>query len=224
MRLLVKWPSRSRAKLFERTATKYVELATRKEALHFLFTLDSDDNDLSAYKAAIAKVFDGLSYTIDIGSSRNKVHAINRGMEEAGEWDVVYLASDDMVPVREGWDAHIIDTFKPIDSDHLLWLNSAEQRRIPTLMAMDRAYYERFGYLYHSDYVSLFCDNEAGEVAEALGRLIKDEEVYIRNMSPDWGGPIPVDTLYRRNNRYYGIDRRTYLARKAAGFPINSIQ
>ncbi len=45
-----------------------------------------------------------------------------------------------------------------------------------------------------------------------------------RNESPDWGGTIKQDRLYRTNNSLFNKDKATYLRRKRAGFPHDRLQ
>jgi hypothetical protein len=140
-------------------------------------------------------------------------------MDLGGQWDIMLLASDDMVPERKGYDTAMRKAYMDYGGDCAIWMNAGDQPRIATLCGMTRAYYQRFGYIYHPDYVSLWCDNEWTDVARSLNRLAYVEDVYIRNASPDWGGKVPVDKLYQRNNRHYHADQHTYTRRLAAGFP-----
>jgi hypothetical protein len=63
---------------------------------------------------------------------------------------------------------------------------------------MGRDYYKRFNYIYHPSYLSVYCDNEATEVAKRLGKyLYKPDSVYTHlhpsNVSAHW------DALYEKN-------------------------
>jgi hypothetical protein len=74
---------------------------------------------------------------------------------------------------------------------------------------MDRTYYERDEFIYDPRFASLWCDNRQTELAEQRGRMLKAPN-WITNHSPDWGGTIQRDDLYRANNRHYRADKRIY--------------
>lgn len=87
---------------------------------------------------------------------------------------------------------------------------------------MGREYYNRFGYIYHPDYVSLFCDNEAMDTAIELNKYVYVDRLIHEHRHPVWGFG-QTDELGRRNDIYYRQDKRTYDKRKVAGFPKLSI-
>jgi|694.fasta_scaffold100459_7 hypothetical protein len=221
MKLLIKFPSRERPEQFAKVLDLYARNLNHPQEARFLLTFDDDDPAHAAYiesTTAILMALD-IDYTITTGTSASKIAAINRDMDLGGQWDIMLLASDDMVPERKGYDTAMRKAYMDYGGDCAIWMNAGDQPRIATLCGMTRAYYQRFGYIYHPDYVSLWCDNEWTDVARSLNRLAYVEDVYIRNASPDWGGKVPVDKLYQRNNRHYHADQHTYTRRLAAGFP-----
>jgi hypothetical protein len=87
---------------------------------------------------------------------------------------------------------------------------------------MGREYYNRFKYIYHPDYTSLWCDNEAMDVAIELNRYVYLNQHLFEHKHPAWGFG-QTDALGRRNDIYYRQDERTYIKRKNLGFPKISI-
>jgi hypothetical protein len=207
--LLVKWPSRGRPRLFAETFKKWDVGDVR-----FLVSLDSDDPALFEYRAFLRG---RPNVTVRIGASRNKVHACNRDLD--GEpFDVLVLASDDMVPQRADWAARVVGLMRQYwpDGDGVLHLNDGRAgRSLNTLCICGNKYFLRFGYLYHPHYVSLHCDNEWQEVSERLGRAQYVDECIIRH---NWIGDTP-DELCRRNESFYDVDGKTFQRRQAAAFP-----
>lgn len=216
MRLIIKYPTRSRPDQFRKTVARYIDLLAEPENTRFLFTCDTDDgsmcnDDMRTFIAQLP-VGNRLVY----GSSKSKVEAINRDLNEYEyPWDILLLASDDMIPQVYGYDNMIRGAFlSPTnegghDLDSFLWINDGRQDRICTIACMGRTYYARDGHIYDPRFVSLWCDNLQTDLAEERGRLIK-APCWIKNESPDWGGSMERDDLYRRNNRFYRIDQRTY--------------
>jgi len=56
--------------------------------------------------------------------------------------------------------------------------------RLATMSIMGREYYNRFKYIYHPDYISLWCDNEAMEVAKMLGCYTYVDKNIFQHLHP----------------------------------------
>jgi hypothetical protein len=195
--------------------TKYIETAGTE--LIKVVSIDQDDRSMNNTGMIPWMQDNGIQYHIG-PKGRTKIEAINADIPSEG-WDVMVLASDDHLPVREGW-ALQVEQDASANPDSLLWYTDIRQDRITLMPVMDRTYYQRFGYIYHPAYKSLFCDNEQTEVAQQLGRVKRIAVELWRNESADWGGFIKKDNLLKRNNAYYRRDQRTYERRKAQGFPL----
>ena len=157
--------------------------------------------------------------SIHVGTSKSKVEAINRDMPKNG-WDILVNLSDDQEFTQYGFDEVIrehcgLDTFLHLPDGHVNEL-------LPTMSIMGNEYYNRFGYIYHPDYVSLWCDNEAMDVAIELNRHVYLNQHLFEHKHPVWGFG-QTDSLGRRNDIYYRQDERTYIKRKNLGFPKLSI-
>jgi hypothetical protein len=151
------------------------------------------------------------------GYSENKVHAINRDMEYAKDFDIVLLLSDDMMPVEKGFDRIICDHFKKHfpNLDGVLWMNDGfTGRKLNTIVCMGRVYYERFGFLYNPAYKSLFCDNEFTDISARLNKYFYLDRVIIQHQHPMNMRHVKSDNLYRRNDSFFHADRQTYEKRK----------
>ncbi|PCJ57935.1 MAG: hypothetical protein COA65_08730 [Rhodospirillaceae bacterium] len=159
--------------------------------------------------------------TIIGGTSNNKIHACNRDIEKGKDWDIIVLISDDMIPQIDGWDEIIrqaMTKYYP-DTDGTLWFNDGYQDRICTLCIIGRKYFDRFGFIYHPDYNSLFCDNEFTEVAKGLDKMTYFTACIFRHEHFANNPQIKRDKLYDRNEAFFNIDKATYERRKAEGFP-----
>lgn len=226
MKILIHYPTRERAGQFVKTLYLYRTMADDKANTRILVTVDANDVRKDHTGASMAEVRNsglvwpdtGEPIEIQVHHGTGKIKAINHGMNNSGEWDVVLLASDDMIPQVQGYDNLIREAFAG-NLDQCLWIDDGRQDRICTIVCMGRVYFERFGYLYHPSYKSLWCDNEQTEVAVDAGKMTK-APCWIRNESPDWGGNQKPDAMYRRNNGWYNVDRKNFERRKALGFPI----
>jgi hypothetical protein len=222
-KLLIKFPTRGRPEKFFQVLNKYIENAKNLSKIAFLISMDNNDLDMNNIE--IKTKLDTLSKTIKIvyfyGNNKSKIEAVNADMEKVTGWDIVLLASDDMIPVVKGYDdiirTHMKEYFR--DTDGVLWYNDGGQNNINTLCILGKKYYDRFGYIYHPDYISLWCDNEFTDVSRILNRVYKSNEIIIEHQHPVYQ-KTNYDQLYVRNESYYNIDHETYDKRSVRGFDL----
>lgn len=151
------------------------------------------------------------------GVSKNKVDAINRDMDKAGDWDILVNVSDDQVFTEKGFDTVIRESF--ITLDECLHFPDGNTKELITMAIMGRKYYERFNYIYHPEYVSLWCDNEMMEVAKKLSCYRFVNQNIFLHLHPAFG-KAPNDLQYMNTESYYRIDEQTFLKRKANNFGL----
>ena len=191
------------------------------EDTQFLISCDKDDD--SFQNPAMEAYFKGFKNTTVVhGDNFSKIEAINADMDGA-EFDICLLASDDMYPEVDGFGSIIVECMKEFfsDTDGVLWFNDGIQGpNMNTLSILGKKYYDRFGYIYHPAYKSLWCDKEFTEVSKKLGRYKYFDDVIIRHKHHS----VPTnetkyDLLYLKNERLDSADKQTFLAREKEGFP-----
>lgn len=223
MKLLIKFPSRNRPDQFLSVLEVYAKLCRIQESTTFLITLDTNDATMIDKDDKIHEILQNYNHKIIRDISHNKIHAINRDMEHAGDWDILLLASDDMVPEVEGYDQIIrskMNQHYP-HTDGVLWFNDGYTAdKLNTLVCMGRKYYNRFNYIYNPAYKSFFCDNEFMDVANELKRQTYFPECIIRHQHPANTGK-PTDVLYTINDRYWKEDQTTYVHAKKYEFDLS---
>jgi hypothetical protein len=218
--ILIKFPSRSRPQKLIDTYQIYITMAERPDLIHTLITLDQDDPTATDQLIQSLTAIHPRTKVV-IGASAGKIGAVNRDMEQAGSYDILLLASDDMIPVQKGYDEIIRRHMKEWypDRDGVLWYNDGYQgRNLNTLCILGKPYYDRFGYIYHPSYKSLYSDNEFMEVANRLGKQTYIDSIIIRHEHPSAIRTIKKDTLYDENDKYHDMDRDTFMLRKRSGF------
>ncbi len=223
LKMLLKFPSRSRPDKLVSVYKKYIEFADSPEAIRGLITLDSDDmtvtNELHTSLMAIH-----ANTTIKVGYSGSKIAAVNRDMEHAGHFDILLLASDDMIPIVRGYDTIIRENMTRLypTMDGVLWFNDGYQgQRLNTLCILGKTYYDRFHYIYHPSYKSEWCDNEFTEVANQLGKQTYFEQVIIRHEHPTTMPQLTKDdALYKKNTEMASGDYANYHQRKLKTFSM----
>lgn len=224
-KLLIKFPTRGRPEKFFKVLDVYINKARDLDKIAFLISMDTDDSSMN--NSLIQKKFEEYNKRVKIlyfyGNSQTKMQAINADMEKVSGWDIVLLASDDMVPVVDHYD-YIIrkdmnDHFR--DMDGVLWYSDGGQNNINTLCIFGKRYYDRFGYIYNPEYISLWCDNEFTDISIQLNRVYKSDQVIIEHQHPVYQ-KTEYDELYIRNESYFHIDQKTYEKRKNKNFDLKT--
>jgi hypothetical protein len=217
--LLIKFPTRQRKDKFFATLDKYVELLDDISNTRFVITMDVDDTVMNT-PDVIARLETYKNLTYNYGYSKTKIEACNADVPASG-WDILLLASDDMIPQLKGYDTiirkNMLEHYP--DMDGVLWFSDGYQKeKLNTLCILGRAYYDRFGYIYYPAYETWYCDNEFMEVANIYGRQTYFDHVIIKHEHPDNAG-YEYDELYRNHRG----DKSRFQTRKAHHFFIKRL-
>lgn len=230
MRILLKCPTRSRPQKIISTLTAYMKYATHPEQIGVAISCDDTDVTMSRnlVHEEIYRILKPCVWKrIFTSPNRSKIEACNANMNEIDwPWDIVVLVSDDMLPQIQGWDDVIRNHMKTQypDTDGILWFHDGYQGdRLNTLSIFGRKMYEHFGYIYHPDYKSLFCDTELTDLCK--GEL-KHKTTYIpyciiRHEHPGTGYAQNMDALYDHNQKFWNEDMYTYIRRKTYPYDIS---
>lgn len=226
LKLLIKFPTRGRPEKFFQVLNLYYQKAINKEHLAFVISCDVDDPSMN--NPEVLQKLDEFKKKCKLvyffGHNKTKIQAINADMEKIEGWDILLLASDDMIPVVDGYDEKIRNDmyFYHRNMDGVLWYNDGGQNKINTLCILGNRYYQRFNYIYNPEYISLWCDNEFTDVSVFLGKYYKSEEIIIEHAHPVYQ-KTNFDELYARNESFFNIDKVTYEKRAAKNFDLNEI-
>jgi len=218
--LLVKFPTRERKDKFFNILDKYYKLLSGRNNVNFLITCDNDDITMNNEEVKEKfKTYKNL--TVEYGNSKSKIEACNAGLNNQ-QFQIVLLASDDMEPVVEGYDDIIIkkmcENFP--DFDGVLWFNDGFQgNRLNTLCILGYTYYDRFGYIYHPSYKSLYCDTEFTIVSQMLNKVKYFNDIIIKHVQYSIVQEEP-DELYKRNDSLEHIDKITFEQRRKINFEL----
>jgi hypothetical protein len=220
MRLLIKFPTRGRKEKFFSVLDEYYSHLSDLDSTTFLISLDKDDTQMNNTEVVNKlKSYKNLKYFY--GSSKNKVDAVNRDINKVNDWDIVLLASDDMIPQVEGYDEVIrnemLKSFS--DLDGILWFNDGNRKDLNTLCILGKKYYKRFNYIYNPEYKSTWCDNEFTEVGNILKKQKFIDQIIIKHEHPDWGFGSR-DDIHRLNLENENYDKSVYFKNKVMNFGL----
>lgn len=212
--LLIKFPTRGRPDKFFSILDKYYQKLSGKNNVQFLITCDNDDLTMNN-SVVITKLKQYKNLTVNFGDSKTKVEAINADLNNV-IFDILLLASDDMIPVTDNYDSIIIVNMLNYfsDFDGILWFNDGiQQNRLNTLCILGRTYYNRFGYIYNPAYKSLWCDAEFTQVGNMLGKQKYFNQCIIKHEHHSLTG-TGYDEIYDKNEKFENEDRQTFITRQ----------
>jgi len=221
MKILIKFPTRGRKTKFFNVLKKYQNLANNLNNISFLISIDDDDIEMNNIDCLeILSTFKNCQ--VVVGHSSSKVHAVNRDIDKVNNWDILFLASDDMIPQIKGYDEIIINKMKDIypNTDGVLWFNDGfTKSELNTICILGKRYYEKFNYIYYPEYKSTWCDNEFMTVANLLGKQTYFDDVIIKHEHPDWGYGSQ-DEIHKKNHQDLNYDMNLYNNRKKINFEL----
>lgn len=183
--------------------------------------LDNDDPFKEEYEKQLHEY---PEVTVKWGLSKNKIHAINRDLEDLPECDIIVMQSDDVVWDAYGFDTEIREAFKkhfPNLDGTVHFPDSHAKDRTITVSILGINLYKKIGHLYHPDYVSVFADNHFTEMTRLMGKYVFINKRIMDHHHPIWG-MTTFDEQYKKTEspEFYKKDQETFLKHKADNFGI----
>ena len=166
--------------------------------------------------------------TLNYDENTNKISAINDHIDEH-EFDIVICASDDMVPKAWGWDNEIAIAMQEHfpELDGCVHFNDGNtDGELITFSILGKALYDHFGYIYHPDYKSLYCDDEFTQEVRRMGKEKYINKVIISHEHWSIEGSEnhnQADIAVQKTLHYSGRDQLVFNRRKEMGFPKQRI-
>lgn len=175
MTISVLHPTRGRKQQALKTMSKWLFNADRPYDIEYIFSTDIDDTDKWTSRIDILPNFMVNSSQIkhiEVLKNDNKsaIEAINFAAKRCSG-DLIIVCSDDF-ECPEHWDTLLLNELEG-KSDFVLKTDDEYQPTLVSLPIMDRIFYERYGYIYHPDYLHMFCDQEMTAVALMTGKYLK---------------------------------------------------
>ena len=233
MKLLIQLPTYGRPKKFLRVLSEYIDTASVHNEL--FFNINCDTADLSMTDPYIQeRVKFLLSKKANISGVQNfdanteKISAINDHIE-GREFDIVVCASDDMVPKAHCWDNEIVIAMQEYfpDLDGCVHFNDGNTNgKLITFSILGKILYDHFGYIYHPDYKSLYCDDEFTQVVRAMAKEKYIDKIIISHEHWSIEGSEnhnQADIATQKTLYYSGRDQQVFNTRKDLGFPRERI-
>jgi len=218
-KMLFKYASRSRNYKFFSGLENIIQNLSDLNNFCILISLDVDDITMNN-PDTIKKLTEYVQkypqrIIIKYGYSKSKIDAINRDVNEVKEkfdFDILVNFSDDMEFIKHSFDEVIRDKFyvhyQNLDGN-IYFNDGFTGDRISTMSIIGRKYYDRFNYIYHPSYFSLWCDNEYTELAKMNQKLMYfNENIYRHNHPANVGGFMDEQLI--KTGSFSEADRNNY--------------
>jgi hypothetical protein len=226
-KILFKYASRSRNEKFFDGLDNILTNLNDLNNFCILCSLDADDETMNNQQS-IKRITEYVkkypaNIVVKFGNSKNKIDAINRDVNEFKErfdFDILVNFSDDMQFIVQSFDKTIREKFYiayPNLDGNIYFNDGFVGDAISTMSIIGRKYYDKFNYIYHPSYNSLWCDNEYTMVAKTEKKIVYfDEKIYIHNHPANIGGFI--DTQLMKTESFNEIDRENFNKRLTNNF------
>ena len=218
-KILFKYASRSRNEKFFDGLDNILNNLNDLNNFCILCSLDADDETMNNQQS-IKRITEYVkkypaNIVVKFGKSKNKIDAINRDVNDFKErfnFDILVNFSDDMQFIVQSFDKTIREKFYiayPNLDGNIYFNDGFVGDAISTMSIIGRKYYDKFNYIYHPSYHSLWCDNEYTMVAKTEKKIVYfDEKIYIHNHPANIGGFI--DTQLMKTESFNEIDRENF--------------
>ena len=239
MKLLMQFPPLARPEKFLQVLNRYVETCSIWNNVFFNINCDAEDETMTdpyvqeRINYILGKTrprFPNMNVdgVINYDYGTDKISAINANINDR-DFDIIICASDDMVPQVYNWDKEISNAMQEHfpDLDGCVHFDDGNTHgELITFSILGRKLYERFGYIYHPDYKSLYCDDEFTQVVKRMGKEKYIDKVIITHEHYSVEGTQnegEVDLAARKTLHYSGRDHLVFNKRKELGFPASRI-
>lgn len=215
MRFSLIHPSYGRPVMAKSTYDYWISFARAGYEVEYVLSLNQGDPSIEQYKQLFKE---DMRTRIVSSAATNMVQATNvaAGMSFG---EIIILMSDDMFPPWQ-WDEALWAEMGSDKEPVVLQVHDGIRNDIVTIPIMNRAAFNRLGYIYHPEYLSMFADNDLHETARIHGMLrFSDIRFEHKHYTV---GKSENDATYKHENSSikYQHGQRVFERRKRLGFPL----
>lgn len=217
MTICYSFASRSRPDRFFETLDNIQTMSAQQD--YFIVAKLDDDDTAMNNDLVRARIASYPSVIVRWGTSKSKIHAINRDLDNLPHWDILICASDDMRFRTYGFD-ELIRLHMPADLDGFIHLQDDYAKdRVCTVSIIGCKYYQRDNFIYPDCYYSMWCDDDVTAVAKIRDKYILVPGIHIEHLHYTNNAKAKKDELYWRNDTY-NADKKIFEQRKAMNFGL----
>lgn len=214
-RISIIHPSRGRPNQCYKTVLEWLSKADRSIDFEYIISLDSNE----PYNITYHDEYEGLpalkNVKVLISPNKGAIDAVNAGAKEA-TGDILIVVSDDIsCPLH--WDTLLLESLNG-QSDFCAKVNCTHHDWLITIPIMDRAYYERFGYIYYPEFKHIYADTDMTCMAWMLGRYLPIDLTF-KHSQPRFG-EREADAIDLKNSKTWNQGRELFTKRLASNFGL----
>jgi hypothetical protein len=188
-----------------------------KENVELIVSCDNDDPCANLY----FNVYGDWDFqtTLIFSDNRSAVDAVNNAAKVA-DGEILIVVSDD-TRCPHHWD-EIITTAMGNKSG-LLKVYDGVQKWICTMPVISQDYYKHLGYIYHPDYLHMFCDSDLTHVADLEKKLIIRNDIVFRHDHYSTKGGQAKDAVNEKADKTWAQGEKVYLQRCREKFGLGNV-
>jgi hypothetical protein len=191
-------PTRGRKQIAFDTATKWFDRAD--SSFEYILSVDISENE--NYNAFYT-MGDRDTWVCE-SDNKTAIEAINNAAKKC-KGDILIVISDDF-DCPKHWDTLLLKELEG-KRDFIVKTRDGLQKTLITLPIMDRVYYNRFGYIYHPEFLHLHSDEELTIVGHMLGKVINSDLLFRHNHYTT--GRFEKDAISIKNDSTWGQGQAT---------------
>ena len=239
MKILAQFPTFARPEKFLHCLRSYIDKTSGRHQIFFNINCDADDESMNNQETVnkIQEIFQTPTRSpemkwhdnfcggeIHFDDNTTKISSINTHIDR--EFDIVIVISDDMIPQVNHWDDEIVtammEHYPDLDGCISFDDGYTDKNSLVTFSILGRKLYEHFGYIYHPDYKSLYCDDEFTQAVTKLNKITYIDKMIIKHEHYAEEGNSnsgDYDKAAEKTLYFAGRDQQVFENRKILGFP-----
>lgn len=220
-------PSYNRIQMAYDTFCNWVNNAKNPQEIEYLIGLDENSNENLSYQNKFLEAEKKVGkFLIDIGDSTCAIQALNRIATKISDTSELLVEICDDIDCFLGWDVELLKVLEGINNfEEPKMIGTHDGLRdygiVFTQPIMNRAAYNKLGFMIYSEYTSMFADNDFTQIARNTGWLINASHILFKHKHYTLG-LTPLDKTYtRRNNqKEWDYNQKVYQERSKRNFDL----
>jgi hypothetical protein len=203
---------------------EWESLANNLGQIEYIIGLDDNDPTLKQYMALPFRESRFARTVFSVKDTRNIVQVFNKFPTNISPSSNLFVGmADDMAPIKN-WDIELYNVIPDMSKPAFVWVNDGQ---FPSdwpwsnYLIINRAFYEKVGYMLCPEYDGLSADVDIAEVAKGLNAVIDAKHLLFQHRHFCLG-LSPMDSTYARHNNDAQMLRgkAIFESRKARNFDL----
>lgn len=227
--LLFKLATRGRPADFIEAMDSLYANAADHDNMHVLITAGEDDPTMNNSEM-IERVKGYKNAHLLFGENSSKTQATNRDLDLKDQpwsgWDIILNYADDQRFVMYGFDNLVRTSMNSLfpEFDGFLHLHEPDcGPALPVMYCAGRLFFDKFGFIAHPQYKSLWWDNWYADVAKLMCKYHYIGTHVFNHLCPAYAQyNKPRDEMFNRDQGLWTWDENIYKKHKARGYDITT--